>query len=73
VTGPRARSETVEPARLERRLRLAAVLVVLGLAVEAVSFAALHAAAFFAFLAPGALLVGVGIVLYLWSIASDRG
>lgn len=56
--------------RLDRRLRLAALCVTVGLVVEAVSFTALHPAAFFVFLAPGALLVGVGIVVYLWAIAS---
>lgn len=56
--------------RLDRRLRLAALLVTVGLIVEAVSFTAVHPAAFFAFLAPGALFVGIGIVVYLWAIAS---
>ena len=73
MTVAREPAGAAEPTRLEGRLRLAAVLVVLGLAVEAISFAALHPAGFFAFLAPGALLVAAGIALYLWSIASDRG
>jgi len=62
---PRERSP-----RLDRRLRLAALLVTLGLVVEALSFLSVHPAAFFAFLAPGALLVAVGVVVYLWTIVS---
>jgi len=67
-----AGTETLAAERLARRIRLAAVLVVLGLLFEALSFVSLHAVAFFAFLAPGALLVVVGIAIFLWSIASVR-
>lgn len=68
MTVPSARA--TPPPRLDRKLRVAALFVTLGLIVEAVSFTAVHPAAFFAFLAPGALLVAVGIVVYLWGLVS---
>lgn len=58
--------------RLHGRLRTAAWLIGLGLAVEAISLAWPRPTAFLLFLGLGGLLVGVGIVLYLLAIAAAR-
>ena len=55
---------------LVRRLRLAASLVTLGLAIEAVTLLWTHPTSFIVFLLPGAPLVALGVVIYLWSLAS---
>jgi uncharacterized membrane protein YczE len=54
--------------RLERRLRVAGVLVILGLAVELVTLHWSHPTAFMFFLLIGATLMGAGIVLYLLTL-----
>jgi predicted membrane channel-forming protein YqfA (hemolysin III family) len=57
--------------RLVRRLRLAGLLVGLGLLIEAVSLYWRHPTAFLVFLLLGGSLVAVGVVLYLISIATS--
>jgi hypothetical protein len=61
---------TVADPKLTRRLRLSGLLVGLGLAVEALTMAWSHPTAFLAFLLVGGTLVGVGVLLYLFSIAT---
>lgn len=56
--------------RLVRRLGLAGLLLSLGLLVEAATLFWPHPTAFLAFLLVGGLLVGAGVLLYLFSIAS---
>lgn len=51
-----------------RRLRLASLLLVLGLIVETFTLQWPHPAAFLAFLMVGAVLVGAGVLVYLWSL-----
>jgi hypothetical protein len=58
---------------LRRRMRLAAWLVSAGLAIEAATLLWSHPTAFIVFLAPGALLVAAGVLLYLWALASRTG
>ncbi len=60
---------TVAPG-LIRRLRLAGLLVSLGLIVEAVTLFWSHPTAFLVFLGLGGLLVGAGVLLYLFAIAT---
>jgi uncharacterized membrane protein YczE len=60
---------TVTPA-LSRRLKLAGILVALGLVVEALTMFWRHPTAFLVFLFLGALLVGAGVLLYLFTIAT---
>jgi hypothetical protein len=55
---------------LERRLRLAGTLIVLGLLIELASLLWSHPLAFIVFIAAGGLLIGVGIVIYLYSLVS---
>jgi uncharacterized membrane protein YczE len=66
--------------RLERRLRVAGVLVILGLVVELVTLYWSHPTAFMFFLLAGATLMGAGIVIYLLTLlaagkapAADEG
>jgi len=61
-------SEELTP--LEKRLRLAAGLVLAGLIVEALTVEWHHPVAFMVFLMPGALLLFVGIVVFLFSLVS---
>jgi hypothetical protein len=59
----------VDP-RLSRRLRLAGILVALGLLVEAATMYWPHPTAFLVFLGVGALLVAAGVLLYLVAIVT---
>jgi predicted membrane channel-forming protein YqfA (hemolysin III family) len=54
----------------QRRLRVSGVLIVLGLLVEALSLIRIHPLAFLAFMFIGGGFLIVGIVIYLFSIAS---
>lgn len=56
--------------RLVRRLRLAGLLVSLGLLIEAATLFWPHPTAFLAFLLLGGSLVALGVLLYLLSIAT---
>ena len=53
-----------------RRLKLAGLLVSLGLLIEATTLFWAHPTAFLAFLLLGGVLVAAGVVLYLLSIAT---
>jgi len=55
---------------LSRRLKLAGILVALGLIVEALTMFWRHPTAFLVFLFLGALLVVAGVLLYLLTIAT---
>lgn len=57
-------------SRIEKRLRLAAIFVVAGLAVELASLPFIHPLAFMAFVCIGCALVAVGIVIYLISLVT---
>jgi len=61
---------TTTPAGLIRRLKLAGLLVALGLIVEAVTLYWSHPTAFLVFLLLGGLLVFAGVLLYLFAIAT---
>lgn len=56
---------------IESRIRLAALLVLAGLVVEAVTLHVLHPLSFVTFAALGVLLIGAGIVLFLVSLAGE--
>lgn len=55
---------------LHRRLKLSSILVSAGLLVEVVTLFWSHPLTFVAFIALGGTLVGMGIMLYLYSIVS---
>ena len=58
-------NEAVHSGLLSRRLKLAGILVALGLIVEALTMFWRHPTAFLVFLFLGALLVAAGVLLYL--------
>jgi hypothetical protein len=59
---------------IERRIRLASVLVILGLVLEVVSFVWKSPLAFFLFLVGACGIAAAGILLFLISLVTvDRG
>ena len=56
--------------RLVRRLRLAGLLLALGLLIEAATLYWPHPTAFLVFLFLGGVLIAAGVVLYLFTIAT---
>lgn len=57
---------------LERRLQIAGILLLLGLAVEALCLIWTGPIAFVLFLGVGGLLLGLGIAVYLVSLVSSK-
>ena len=55
---------------IERRIRIASILVLIGLLIECVTFAWRSPLAFFLFLIVGCGVAGVGIALFLLSLIS---
>jgi hypothetical protein len=53
---------------IERRIRVAAALVLVGIVIEAVTLRILHPLSFVLFAALGALAIGAGIVVYLLAL-----
>jgi len=56
--------------RLERRLQLSGILLILGLLVEAACLLARGPIAFLVFVGLGGLLFAAGMLLYLYSLVS---
>ena len=56
---------------IESRIRWAGMLVVVGLVVQMFTLLWTHPLAFMAFILIGCPLVGAGILLYLYSLASN--
>ena len=58
---------------LQRRIRLSAILVIIGLVVEATTFIWAHPTAFLAFAFVGCAFMGLGMLIFLYSLVSaDR-
>jgi hypothetical protein len=57
---------------IAKRLRLAGILIALGLVVEGLSLSWNHPLSFVAFLGIGGLLLCLGIVVYLTALVSSR-
>jgi hypothetical protein len=57
--------------KLERRLRISAALVMLGLVIEWVSLGWRHPTAFVLFVVAGGTLMAAGILLFSYSIVSQ--
>ncbi len=62
---------TEQEFQLARRLRIAGGLISVGLVVEAASLYALKALSFLAFAGVGAVLVALGVGVFLYSVAAD--
>ncbi len=52
------------------RLQLSGLLIAAGIGVELTTLFWIHPVSFFLFLSLGALLVGAGMLLYLWSVVT---
>jgi len=55
---------------LHRRLKLSSILISAGLMIEAATLFWSHPLTFLAFILLGGTLVGMGVVLYLYSLVS---
>jgi hypothetical protein len=62
----------MEAPTVEFKIKWASLLVSLGLLVQAISLTRVHPLAFVAFLIVGCPFVGVGILLYLISLAAPQ-
>jgi hypothetical protein len=60
----------LSPNTLERRLQVSGIVLILGLLVEALCLFWTRPIAFVLFLAVGGFLLGLGILLYLFSLVS---
>jgi len=60
----------MQPDKLERRLRLAGILIIAGLLVELFSLRWSHPTAFLVFIMLGGGLIGIGILVYLYTLVS---
>jgi len=59
-----------QPTKIERRIRMAGILLIAGLLVELVTLRWSHPTAFLFFLLLGGLLMALGIGVYLLSLVS---
>ena len=58
---------------LQRRIRLSSILLIIGLAIEAVSLKWAHPTAFLVFAFIGCAFIGLGMLIFLYSLVSvDR-
>jgi hypothetical protein len=71
MTQEHVSSET-QNGSMSRKLRLAGMFILAGLAVEGLSLLWNHPLSFFAFLGIGGLLILIGIVIYLAALVSPR-
>ncbi len=55
---------------LSKKLRIAGILIIVGLVVEGLSLLWNHPLSFVAFLGVGGILLAAGMLLYLWSLVS---
>jgi len=60
------------PTKIERRIRLAGILLIAGLVVELATLRWSHPTAFLFFLLIGGLLMALGIGVYLLSLVSSE-
>jgi len=58
--------------RLEKRLRIAGILILAGLLVELATLKWSHPTAFLFFLFLGGSLIAIGMLFYMYSIVSRR-
>ena len=58
------------PPALATRLRWAGILIAAGIVIEVATLFWNHTVSLFLFLGPGVLLVGAGMLLYLWSVVT---
>ncbi len=61
---------TSQSGKIERRIRISGVLLVVGLVIEAVSLSWAHPTAFIAFVVFGGTSMAAGIFLFLYSVVA---
>ena len=64
-------SVEIQITEIERRLRIAGALIFVGLLIEAVTLQWNSPMTFLVFLGLGGLLIGLGVVFYLFSLVSS--
>ena len=57
---------------MERRIRIAAILITVGLLIEVISLRWAHPTAFLVFAFIGCAFIGLGILIFLYSLVSVR-
>jgi hypothetical protein len=62
---------TESASRLQRKFKTAAYLLTAGLLVEGITLQWAHPTSFLLFIILGGLLVGAGIVIYLFALVSE--
>lgn len=61
--------EAAQPSAVDRGLRRSGILLISGLAIEALSLLGLHTpAGFLTFAILGGSLIGLGVLSYLWTL-----
>jgi predicted membrane channel-forming protein YqfA (hemolysin III family) len=55
---------------MSKSLKVAAILLVTGLAIEALTLLWNHPLAFVSFIVPGGVLILAGVLIYVWSLLS---
>jgi hypothetical protein len=73
VTPEPVRRDTDISPRLARRIRIAGVLLLIGMAVEVISLMWSHPTAFLVFASVGGFFFAAGLLLYLFSMVFTRG
>jgi hypothetical protein len=66
-------SVDVPAHHIELRIRRAGILIVIGLVLQVLTLLSVHPLAFMAFLLVACPLVGIGILLYLYTLVTPRG
>jgi hypothetical protein len=64
--------EEVSSPKIDRYLRISGILMISGLLVEAASLYWAHPTAFLVFMFIGGTLMGIGILVFLWSLVSRQ-
>ncbi|MFN0109404.1 MAG: hypothetical protein ACKVZH_11175 [Blastocatellia bacterium] len=59
-----------QPTKIEKRIRLAGLLLIAGLLVELITLRWSHPTAFLVFLLIGGTLMAVGILIFLYTLVS---
>jgi uncharacterized membrane protein YczE len=60
----------MQPGNIERKLRIAGIMIIAGLLVELFSLRWSHPTAFLVFIMFGGALIGIGVLFYLYSLVS---
>ena len=61
---------TAPNTKLEQRLRISGILIILGLVVELISLRSYHPTAFLVFVIVGGMLMAAGMFFYLFSLVT---